>query len=203
MPIKTHLSARGPAASGLSARLSRLRPRVPARLKERFDAFWSARNPREQAILAGGGAVLALVLGYLVLWEPAADGRAALTRTLPAQRAQLAEMETLAQEARGLSASPAPALRGEALTQALQDSLGQHGLKATRLSATGDSAVQVQLDKVPFGAVASWLQDVRQQQRMKVTETRIVYVGATAVVNVTATLQGPGGTGAGSGGGRG
>jgi len=53
--------------------------------------------------------------------------------------------------------------------------------------------VQVQLDKVPFGAVSGWLQDVRQQQRMKVIDARIVYVGATALVNVSATLQGPGG----------
>nr|WP_237716936.1 type II secretion system protein GspM [Cupriavidus basilensis] len=85
---------------------------------------------------------------------------------------------------------PGP-LRGEALNQALQESLAQHGLKATRLNGTGDNSVQVQLDKVPFGSVASWLQDVRQQQRLKVIDTRIVYVGATAMVNVTATLQGP------------
>ncbi|MCY1461299.1 Type II secretion system (T2SS), protein M [compost metagenome] len=108
-------------------------------------------------------------------------------------RADLADMETLAQEARGLKATPAPALRGDALTQALQDSLGQHGLKATRLAAGADNNVQVQLDKVPFGALSSWLQDVRQQQRMKVIDARIVYVGATALVNVSATLQGPGG----------
>jgi general secretion pathway protein M len=107
-------------------------------------------------------------------------------------RADLAEMETLAQEARGLSANRAPSLRGDALTQALQDSLVQHGLKATRLMTTGDNAVQIQLDKVPFGSVAGWLQDVRLQQRLKVTDTRISYVGATALVNMTATLQGPG-----------
>ncbi|WP_430869714.1 type II secretion system protein M [Cupriavidus basilensis] len=198
--MKNTASKPGPGASQRSPggrarafdRLARLRPRVPRRWQERFDAFWSARNPREQAILAGGGAMLALVIGYTVLWEPAADGRARLQRSLPQLRTDLAAMETLAQEARGLAASPAPSLRGEALTQALQESLAQHGLKPTRLAGTGDNSVQLQLDKVPFGAVAAWLQDVRQQQRLKVIETRIVYVGATAMVNVTATLQGPG-----------
>ncbi|SDD18077.1 type II secretion system protein M (GspM) [Cupriavidus sp. YR651] len=176
----------------IAARLARLKPRVPDRWRERFDVFWNARNPREQAILGGGAVVLALVIGYLVLWEPAADGRARLARNLPALRADLAEMETLAQEARSLSASPAPSLRGDALTQALQDSLGLHGLKATRLAPTGDNAVQVQIDKAAFGSVAAWLQDVRQQQRLKVVDARIAYVGATALVNVTATMQGPG-----------
>jgi len=173
-------------------RFARLRPRIPERWLERFDAFWEARNPREQAILGGGSLVLVLVIGYTLLWEPASSGRVAMAKSLSALRADLAEMETLAQEARGLSASPAPSLRGDALTQALQDTLSQHGLKATRLATTGDNAVQVQLEKVAFGSVASWLQDVRLQQRLKVTDARFSYVGATALVNVTATLQGPG-----------
>ncbi|MDQ0142732.1 type II secretion system protein M [Cupriavidus necator] len=186
-------AARHSGAATLRTRMARLRPSVPQAWRERFDAFWSARNPREQAILAGGAAVLALVLGYLVLWEPAAEGRERAARNLPQLRTDLAEMETLAQEARGLKATPAPSLRGDALTEALQESLGQYGLKATRLAAGADNSVQVQLDKVPFGAVSTWLQDVRQQQRMKVIDARVVYVGATALVNVTATLQGPGG----------
>ncbi|MBP0631906.1 MULTISPECIES: type II secretion system protein M [unclassified Cupriavidus] len=185
--------ARSASTTAVRSRLARLRPSVPQAWQERFNAFWSARNPREQAILAGGAAVLVLVIGYTLLWEPAAEGRQRLARSLPQMRADLAEMETLAQEARGLKATPAPALRGDALTQALQDSLGQHGLKATRLAAAADNNVQVQLDKVPFGAFSSWLQDVRQQQRMKVIDARVVYVGATALVNVSATLQGPGG----------
>ncbi|MBF6986409.1 MULTISPECIES: type II secretion system protein M [Cupriavidus] len=189
----TSRPARSASTTALRARLARLRPRVPQAWQDRFNAFWAARNPREQAILAGGAAVMVLVIGYTLLWEPAAEGRQRLARNLPQMRADLAEMETLAQEARGLKATPAPALRGDALTQALQDSLGQHGLKAARLAAGADNNVQVQLDKVPFGAFSSWLQDVRQQQRMKVIDARIVYVGATALVNVSATLQGPGG----------
>ena len=179
-------------STSMATRLARFKPRVPDRWREQFDVFWTARNPREQAILGGGAVVLVLVFGYLLLWEPAAVEGARLTRNLPVLRADLAEMETLAQEARGLSANRAPSLRGDALTQALQDSLVQHGLKATRLMTTGDNAVQIQLDKVPFGSVAGWLQDVWLQQRLKVTDTRISYVGATALVNMTATLQGPG-----------
>ncbi len=110
--------------NALAARFARLKPRVPERWRERFDAFWNARNPREQAILGGSAVLLVLVFGYLLLWEPAADGRARLNRNLPQMRADLAEMETLAQEARGLAASPAPTLRGDALTQALQDKHG-------------------------------------------------------------------------------
>jgi general secretion pathway protein M len=116
-------------------------------------------------------------------------------------RSQLAEMETLGQEARGLSAITAtPVPHGNDLQDALNASLTAHGLKATRMAFSGES-VQVQLDKVPFGAVAEWLQEVKQAQRMKVIDSGIMYVGATALVNVTATLQGPA-AGAGSRGGR-
>lgn len=167
------------------------RPRIPHRWREPFDAFWSARNPREQTIIGNGSVVLVLVFGYLLLWEPAAVEGARLTRKLPVMRADLAEMETLAQEARGLSANRAPSLRGDALTQALQDSLRQHGLKASRPMTTGDYAIQLHLDKAPFGSVANWLQDVRLQQRLKVTDAPISYVGATALVNATVTLEGP------------
>jgi general secretion pathway protein M len=55
----------------MATRLARFKPRVPDRWREQFDVFWTARNPREQAILGGGAVVLVLVFGYLLLWEPA------------------------------------------------------------------------------------------------------------------------------------
>jgi general secretion pathway protein M len=179
-------------ASNASAARRRL-PRigVPDAVRDAATAFWMQREPRERRILAGGGAILALVLIYLLFWEPAFDGRRKIEKALPEMRSQLAEMETLGQEARGLSAITAtPVPHGNDLQDALNASLTAHGLKATRMAFSGES-VQVQLDKVPFGAVAEWLQEVKQAQRMKVIDAGIKYVGATALVNVTATLQGP------------
>ena len=75
-PTNPAKPAARPAGNSPAARLARLRPRVPPAWRERFDTFWNARNPREQAILGGGTVVLVLVFGYLVLWEPAATGRA-------------------------------------------------------------------------------------------------------------------------------
>ncbi|WP_231408665.1 type II secretion system protein GspM [Ralstonia solanacearum] len=179
-------------ASNASAARRRL-PRigVPDALRDAATAFWMQREPRERRILAGGGAILLLVIVYLLFWEPAFEGRRRIEKALPEMRGQLAEMETLGQEAHELSAiAAAPVPHGNDLQDALNASLTAHGLKASRMALSGES-VQVQLDKVPFGAVAEWLQEVRQAQRMKVIDAGIRYVGATALVNVTATLQGP------------
>lgn len=184
--------ATSPNASNASAARRRL-PRigVPDALRDAVAAFWMQREPRERRILAGGGAILLLVIIYLLFWEPAFEGRRRIEKALPEMRGQLAEMETLGQEARELSAIAAtPVPHGNDLQDALNASLTAHGLKASRMALSGESA-QVQLDKVPFGAVAEWLQEVRQAQRMKVIDASIRYVGATALVNVTATLQGP------------
>ena len=58
--------------------------------------FWLERAPRERLILGAGGIVLIAVLLYLMLIEPAWSGIGRLERSLPQQRAQAAELESLA-----------------------------------------------------------------------------------------------------------
>lgn len=166
-----------------------------AHYQPRWQQFWHARNRREQIILSVGAAILLGVCAYLLLWEPAAQSRDRLAKNLPQLRAQQAEMHSLAQEARGLSSTRASNLRGSALQEALQTSLAAKGLKAVRLNvqsggAEGDS-VQLQLSNVAFGAWADWLEEMRRQQQLKVVDAQIQYVGAPALVNLQATLQGP------------
>jgi hypothetical protein len=54
-----------------------------AQYRARFAAFWLARTAQERRFLTIGGAVALAALLYLILVEPAVDGRAQLRRTLP------------------------------------------------------------------------------------------------------------------------
>ncbi len=173
-----------------ASRLTLPRPAWSAALGERIETVWNGLAKREQRVLLGGAVILLLVFCYLALWEPAVTGRKRLAAELPQLREQAAQMTSLAQEARTLSGGVRPALRGEALQAALTTSLASRGLKPRRLSMTGET-VQLQLDAVPFGAFADWLGEIRQAQRLNVSDAQIRYVGATALVNVTVTLQAP------------
>ena len=173
----------------MSDRLPR-RPAMPDDLGRRWDAFWSSLAPREQRLVAGGIAVVLLAVAYLLLWEPAATGRARLTKELPQLREQAAQMTTLAREARTLAGQALPPHPGEAQRAALESSLASHGLKPTQLVLQGDT-LQLHLDGVAFSAWTDWLASVRDAQRLKVAEAQVRYVAAPAVVNVRARLQAP------------
>jgi hypothetical protein len=82
-----------------------------AQYRERAKALWLARTEQERRFLAIGGAVVLLALLYLILVDPAVEGRAQLRRSLPQLRQQAAELQAMAQEAGKLAAAPAPRSR--------------------------------------------------------------------------------------------
>lgn len=175
--------------SFFAGRLPR-RPVLPETLRARWEAFWTNLAPRERWLVASGIAVVTLACAYLLLWEPAATGRARLAKELPALREQAAQMATLAREARTLAGHVPPRQSGEAQRTALESSLASHGLKPAQLAIQGET-IQLQLDGIAFGAWTDWLASVRDAQRLKITEAQIRYVGAPAIVNVRAVLQAP------------
>lgn len=65
---------------------------MKAELNETLKQFWGERTPREKTLLGWGGAVLAAAIAYSVLWAPAQEGRARITRELPSMRRELAQM---------------------------------------------------------------------------------------------------------------
>jgi general secretion pathway protein M len=70
-----------------------------AQYRERATALWLARTEQERRFLAIGGAVVLAALLYLLLVDPAIEGRAQLRRQLPQLRQQAAELQAMAQEA--------------------------------------------------------------------------------------------------------
>jgi type II secretory pathway component PulM len=73
------------ATSSPSSSASRRLPRigVPDSVRDAATTFWMQREPRERRILAGGGAILVLVILYLLLWEPAFEGQRRIEKARP------------------------------------------------------------------------------------------------------------------------
>jgi general secretion pathway protein M len=142
--------------------------------------FWAERAPRERAILLAGGVLLALVIVYLVLIEPAWTGIARLEKSLPQQRANAAELEALLAEVKALKAKPAVATMSAAdARSALEGSLTRAGLKATRIVPLSDGDIQLTFSDVPVGRWAPWLAGAERELGARSTAVTVTGRDAT------------------------
>ncbi|HEY3597383.1 MAG TPA: type II secretion system protein M [Paraburkholderia sp.] len=162
---------------------------MKAQLLDAWAGFWGGRTAREKALLTWGGAVLAVVIAWLVLWAPAQEGRTHLLSVLPDMQRQVAQMTAQANEARTLTGVAQGATpTGGALKDALAASLNDHGLAPTQVQVTGN-AVQIQLKNASFPAWTSWLDDVRRQFKVQVVEAHVSALKEDGQVDLTASLQ--------------
>jgi general secretion pathway protein M len=162
---------------------------MKAELLNTWAGFWEARTAREKGLLTWGGAVLALVIVWSVLWAPAQEGRARLRESIPSLQRQLSQMTAQANEARTLSAAAqGVAPTGGALRDALTASLNDHGLSPTQVQVLGN-AVQIQLKNASFPAWTQWLDDSRKQFKVQVAESHVTALKPDGQVDLTASLQ--------------
>jgi general secretion pathway protein M len=162
---------------------------------ESWATFWDARNAREKTLITWGGAVLAVAIAYSVLWAPAQAGRTHLRDILPEMQRKVALMTEQSNEARTLAiAAQGVAPTGAALKDALAASLTDHGLSATQVGMAGN-AVEIQLKNASFPTWTMWLDDVRKQYKVQVSEAHITALKADGQVDLTASLQPAAGSG--------
>ncbi len=147
--------------------------------------FWSERTPRERMILlVGGGLLLAAVL-WLLLIEPALDGRARWQKDLPALRADYAQMQALAQQA---SSAPPPSAAPRADRAAVDKSLNDAGLKPQSLNV-GDELVRAVFTDVSFSALSEWLQRAQRESRLVVSEASVTARDRVDRVDASVSLR--------------
>ncbi len=149
--------------------------------------FWTERILRQRRILAVGAALLGLLLCWLLLVEPALDGRAYWRQRLPALRAERAQMQALAQQA---SAAPPPRTVPPPDRPSLERSLAGAGLKPQALTVA-DALVRVKLADVSFSALADWLQQSQRDARLAVTEATVNARERIDRVDATLALRRP------------
>ena len=156
-------------------------------LRERATAYWIARTEQERKFLVVGGLVALLALFYLILLEPALEGREQLRRALPELRQQAAQLEALAGEARAVASEPAPAVT-PVTNESLGASMAARGLKPTSLSVSGEYT-KVQLNNVSFANLMAWLDAQRRESRLMVQDAQFSAQTALGQVDATLTLR--------------
>ncbi len=152
---------------------------------------WNRLSVREQCLFAFGGALLVAAFAYQAIWSPAVAARNQLLGDLPRMRTQLARMVQQASEARALKANASvPPPSGQALLDSLKASLVQRGLPNADLSQVGN-AVRLNVQGARFSRCITWLDQVRRDDKLQVSQLQAAASGHPGEVNLTATLQGP------------
>jgi len=160
-------------------------------LLERVVRAWAALQPRERRRVGAGTFLSVLGLLYLVAFEPAWVGRQRLQTELPGLRTQLAQVESLAAEARQLSGQSAqPVESTQQIKVLLEQSIEAAGLKSqlTQLSASGE-LIDVRFKGVPFQAFLTWFDAALRETRLRAVDVAIEREATPGMAAVRLTLE--------------
>ncbi len=134
---------------------------------------WRGMAPRERRMVAGGAAVIALALVYLLLFEPAAVGRRQIAAELPALRAQVARMDVLVAEAARLANAPAGTDSPEQLRVRIEQSAASAGLSERAQVQLVGERIEVRAKDVPFVLLTGWIDTVLRETRVRVVDATV------------------------------
>jgi general secretion pathway protein M len=171
------------------------------RLKEhpmigRLTAQYDQLPRRDQQALLVLAIALLLGLLYFGIWRPAASfhdsavssqqNAEELLAWLDANRASLNRLSGSAGEPSSASADkPAD---GRALMALVTRTAGESGLVLQRFEPSGDDAIRVWLEKVPFGQVAGWLETLNTMNGVQIDQASMDRQNEPGLVSVRLTL---------------
>lgn len=159
--------------------------------------WWQGLAERERR-LAGGGAVLALVLlCYALVWQPFQERLKKLRQAVAEGRAELAWMRQAAPEVKRLSglasaASAESRSGGQSLLTLVDQTARTAGLGSalTRVEPQGNEQLKVSLEKASFDTLVRWLGALEQEYGVTVVNGTVDRRSENGQVDARLTLQG-------------
>lgn len=149
-------------------------------------SFWARRSARERRILAGGGILVALLLGYGWLWRPVQADLVRMEEQLPRLRAQAQQIEAIGTELAKLRTRPpagvvAPSQLSPTLSRSAADAGLLHG---SFIVEPGEQRVKARFDRVGFNAWAAWVDQLHRSHRLVLVAARIDALPAQGLVRI-------------------
>jgi general secretion pathway protein M len=151
------------------------------RLRTRAQVFWSGLALREKRLLIGAGLVLASLLTWLVLVQPALKKIDYWQAETPRLRAQAEALQVLLQDV------AAPRQADEAALRQALDGAGLQG--HYQVQALDAGGWRLTFDNAPADAVVGWLLGNPRSFSLEVSEARLQRA-ADAVDNSAGTVSG-------------
>ncbi|MFU8877248.1 MAG: type II secretion system protein GspM [Wenzhouxiangellaceae bacterium] len=156
---------------------------------------WNGLQPRERSLLAGAGAVLALLAAWLWIWEPLADARQNLRAQLAEQQALLDWLERAAPEVgrlRAGDAAPRVAETGSPMA-VIDRSARTAGLAGAlrRIEPVGQGDLRVVMEQAAFPELMGWLAELVASRPYTVRRFSADRAGPGRVDSVILIAPGP------------
>lgn len=155
--------------------------------------WWQGLAARERVVVSAGAAIVALLLGWALVWDPLAAERARLAAAVRQAEADLAWMREAVPRlvARRAAGGAVGADRAGRSLPALADaSLREAGLAAhlARLEPLGEGRVSLAFTGVGFDPWIVWLEGFAPRYGIRVEELVVERAGAPGVVDARIVL---------------
>ena len=157
-------------------------------------AWWASRQPRERVMLGAGAVVVALMLGWALLWYPLAHARATLGARVAQQRDDLAWMRQrvgVAAELRAAGARSHADRQGKSLLALADFTARSGGLVGAlkRVEPTGGNSVRVSFEVANFDMLMSWLDQLARDYGVQASDFSADKIEGLGLVNARVTLE--------------
>ena len=148
--------------------------------------WWIGLSRRERIATSAAAALVVLTLVFLIGIEPAWRTRVKLGADLPRLRAQAAELDQLAAEAKKLKLHTRTLESPEQTRAALTRFLGEKGLSGAQMREEGERVI-VSAKRIDAAAWLAWLKDTTNELPLRIAAARMSKVG-TGMVDAEVTL---------------
>jgi general secretion pathway protein M len=153
---------------------------------------WRQLAGRERRMLVFAALFACVASVYLLLIEPALQGRDEIESGLPRLREQVAEADLLVGEARRLASAaantPRPSLQSVRLS--VEQSLEAAGLRGSlQQIQASDSLIDLRFRNVLFSAWLNWLDATVRQARLRVADVTVTRETEAGMVSVRVVLE--------------
>ena len=147
---------------------------LPVGRRERFAQWWQLRTGTERIVITLAAAVIALLLLWVVAWEPLQRDSERVSRRLAEQRSGLVVARRQADDIAGLARSAPVVGTGDARA-AIEAALARQNLRsaAGTVERIDDDHWHLGFGGLPFDALTAWLESLQRDAGVRASEVSV------------------------------